>query len=194
MMSKGNKNYMRSPDKYASLYGDVGNQRGAQTADRRSKSSIYSSTVADQITRASKMDGTRFSVRTPFTNIGKEESNYGGQNKTLRNWYDNKNYHGHRMGLALNKRRLDPDFEIYSQFTSKPFEKYEQMRAMHNPTIASVDDKAATQVLESLRNNEYFDSQTFDQFLARKNNKGKRTKFLNKLTQDNAKELMMEYK
>ena len=64
------------------------------------------------------MSESRFSVKTPFTNIGGVESNYGGQNRTLKNWYDLKYFQGEKN--ALQKRRLDPDYEIYSQFTGKP--------------------------------------------------------------------------
>ena len=93
----------------------------------------------------------------------------------------------------MNKRKLDPDFEIYSQFSGKPTDLVERYRTIANPTINSYDEATHGQVLESLKNNEFFDNMNFEVFLHRKNNKGIRTKFLNRVTQENAKELGQEY-
>ena len=49
-------------------------------------------------------------------------------------------------------------------------------------------------MLDSLAKNEFFDSENFQKFLMRKQGKGIRTKFLNRLTQENARDLMLEYR
>ena len=64
---------------------------------------------------------SRYSVRTPFTNCGKADSNYGGNNQVLRGWYANKRFRGLSSGLS-SKNQMDPNFEIYSQFTGKPMD------------------------------------------------------------------------
>ena len=49
------------------------------------------------------------------------------------------------------------------------------------------------EVLESLKNNEFLPKVTFENFLSKKINKGKRTLFLNKPTNENARDYMLEY-
>ena len=54
---------------------------------------------------------------TPYSNIGKEVSRYGGKNRTLKQWYEGKNFDplGRHRGYALNKRDLGVNtFDIYS--------------------------------------------------------------------------------
>ena len=98
------------------------------------------------------------------------------------------------MGLAMNKRKLDPDCEIYSQFTNKPNDFTDHMRAVSNPAVSQYDSQSHAQVLDSLAKNEFFDSENFQKFLMRKQGKGIRTKFLNRLTQENARDLMLEHR
>ena len=43
------------------------------------------------------------------------------------------------MGLAMNKRKLDPDFEIYSQFSNKPLDYTEYYNQVNNPTVNTYD-------------------------------------------------------
>ncbi len=47
--------------------------------------------------------------------------------------------------------------------------------------------------MESLKNNEFLPKVTFETFLAKKVNKGKRTLFLNKETSDQARDYMKQY-
>ena len=82
----------------------------------------------------------------------------------------------------MNKRKLDPDYEIYSQFSGKPHDYTEQFRSVNNPALNSYDAQSHKDVMESLKNNEYFDTETFERFLQRKQGKGIRTKFINRLT------------
>ncbi len=56
-----------------------------------------------------------------------------------------------------------------------------------------MNSQAEQQVMESLKNNEFLPKVTFETFLAKKVNKGKRTLFLNKETSDQARDYMKEY-
>ena len=49
-------------------------------------------------------------------------------------------------------------------------------------------------MLDSLKKNAFLDTETFDKFLTRRGAKGKRTMFLNKPTQADARDLMKEYR
>ena len=85
------------------MVGLSSNFERASTKDTKSKS-LYKS--------------LNMSIRTPFTNVGKVDSRYGGQNKMLRCWYDSKQFKGvNHQGFALN--RLNQSNDIYSQFSGK---------------------------------------------------------------------------
>ena len=77
IMSKAHGNYAASPDRYGgSRYGRFFDEKSRSTApDQRSQSTIATSANSrQQLARSIQ----RYSVRTPFTNAGKEESVYGG--------------------------------------------------------------------------------------------------------------------
>ena len=126
------------------------------------------------------------SVMTPFSNIGGEISRYGGKNRTMKQWYEGKTYQpgARALGFALNKREIDVDKnEIYSQFSATD-------NILRSSTAISQQDR---ETYEKLKNNEYLPDVTFEKFLARKVNTGKRTLFSNKAPGENAKSFMKEY-
>lgn len=88
---------------------------------------------------------------------------------------------------------MDLNFEIYSQFTSKPLDM-DQHRLLANNTLHSVDSRDTAEVLDSLKNNQFFSAETFDEFLARKNRGGKKTKFLKKEPEECLRDLKNEYR
>ena len=56
-----------------------------------------------------------------------------------------------------------------------------------------MNSQAEAKVMESLKNNEFLPKVTFENFLAKKVNKGKRTLFLNNGANEQAKSYMKEY-
>ena len=138
------------------------------------------------------------SVRTPFTNVncGKEESRYGGQNKILRNWYDSKQFKGvNPQGYALNK--LNQQADIYSQFSDKQsimkgFNENDRSN-VESASSSKLSSLAASAAFDSLRKNEFFHMPSYEAFLAKKYRVGKKTMFLNKDLDEEAKEQMLEH-
>ena len=133
------------------------------------------------------------SIMTPFTNIGGEVSRYGGKNRLLRHWYEGKvfNPNSKHTGYALNKRDLNVNTnEIYSQFSvTNPDDTFESGQGRSSMNTSQVEQE----VINALKNNEFLPEVTFETFLKRKMNRGKRTLFLNKAPNENAREYMKEY-
>ena len=159
----------------------------AQTFDNNAKRthSLYSSVRVNQGGFA-RMSNTT-SIMTPYSNIGGEVSRYGGKNRMLRQWYEAKGFQstGRQLGFALNKKQLGTDVnEIYSQFSGRGAE---ELLASHSVDTRSNKSQADKEVLEALRKNEFLPKVTFDDFLAKKLGKGKRTLFLNRPTEENAR-------
>ena len=169
--------------------GDMSRNEGT-AVDKRS-TSLYSSVRVNKggFSRISK--GT--SVMTPFTNVGGEPSRYGGRNRTLKQWYEGKAFNpgSKNMGYALNKRELGMNAtEIYSQFSKQGHEElFENMRRSTNLSQAAEE----SEMLESLKNNQFLPEVTFEQFLQKKVQRGKRTLFSNKPTSEHARQYMKEY-
>lgn len=130
---------------------------------------------------------------TPYTNIGGEVSRYGGKNRMLKQWYEGKCFQPNtrHLGFALNKRDLGVNCnEIYSQFSvTNPDDAFEGAGARSSMNTS----QAEQEVLDSLRNNEFLPQVTFETFLNKKLNRGKRTLFLNKAPNENAREYLKEY-
>lgn len=124
------------------------------------------------------------SVRTPFSNIGDVQSKYAGNNQTLNNWYGMKRAN---IKNVLKGNQNAEYAEIYSQFSKASGRNYRTAEQTF------LEDKQADQeVTESLRNNEYFSKQTFEEFLERKKT-GKRALFYLKPTKSQNVELYHEY-
>lgn len=99
---------------------------------------------------------------TPYTNIGGEMSRYGGKNRTLRQWYEGKNFvPGNRqLGFALNKKELGMNTnEIYSQFSAANAEDYGAN--LDRASTATGLTNNEREVLEQLRKNEFLPKVTF---------------------------------
>ena len=95
------------------------------------------------------------------------------------------------MGYALNKRELGMNAtEIYSQFSKQGHEElFENMRRSTNLSQAAEE----SEMLESLKNNQFLPEVTFEQFLQKKVQRGKRTLLSNKPTSEHARQYMKEY-
>ena len=80
--------------------------------------------------------------------------------------------------------------EIYSQFSvTNPDDVFDG-----GPGRSSLNtSQAEYEVLDALKNNEFLPQVTFETFLSKKLNRGKRTLFLNKAPNENAREYMKEY-
>ena len=131
------------------------------------------------------------SIMTPYTNIGGEVSRYGGKNRMLKQWYEGKCFQPnskHLLGYALNKRDLGVNTnEIYSQFSvSNPDDAFEAGAGHSSLNTSQMEHE----VFEALKNNEFLPQVTFETFLKKKLNRGKRTLFLNKAPNENAREYM----
>ena len=129
---------------------------------------------------------------TPYTNIGGEASRYGGKNRMLKQWYEGKAMPvgaARQLGYALNKRDLGvPTSDIYSQFSAtNPEDLFDRARTQINAS------QAEAEMFASLKNNEFLPEVTFENFLSKKMNRGKRTLFLNKPTSEDARDYMKEY-
>ena len=150
----------------------------------RRSASLYSSVKVSK-GGFSKLSGNT-SVMTPFSNIGGEISRYGGKNRTMKQWYEGKQFQGgvRALGFALNKREIGvTQNEIYSQFSATD----DICRSSANVT------QQDRETYEKLKNNEYLPDITFEKFLAKKVNTGKRTLFSNKGPNENARSFMKEY-
>ena len=162
-------------------------QATQQTADKRSQS-LYSSVRINK-GGFSKMSNAT-SVMTPYSNVGGEISRYGGNNRMLKQWYENKGFqpNARQLGFALNKRQINQN-EIYSQFSGNA-EDLMMGAETRSGSQMTAEDRS---VLESLKKNEFLPKVTFDDFLSKKLGKGKRTLFVNKGTSENARQFMKEY-
>ena len=133
------------------------------------------------------------SIMTPFTNIGGEVSRYGGKNRMLKQWYEGKCFQPNtkHLGFALNKRELGVNaHEIYSQFSvTNPDDVFENGAGRSSMNTSQMEQE----VMDALKNNEFLPQVTFETFLKKKMNRGKRTLFLNKAPNENAREYMKEY-
>ena len=132
------------------------------------------------------------SIMTPYTNIGGEASRYGGKNRTLKQWYEGKIHQGNarHLGYALNKRDIGVNGnEIYSQFSmANPDDLFDGARSQQMR-----QSQHEQEVLDRLKKNEFLPDVTFEKYLGKKMNRGKRTLFVNKQPNENAREYMKEY-
>lgn len=67
------------------------------------------------------------------------------------------------------------------------------MAQADNRSFSSKMTQEDKSIYEALKNNEFLPKVTFEDFLSKKLGKGKRTLFLNKGTNDNARQFMKEY-
>lgn len=158
--------------------------------DKRTQS-LYSSV------RVSKGGFTKMSqttsMMTPFTNIGGEVSRYGGKNRMLKHWYEGKCFqpNSKHLGVALNKRDLGVNTnDIYSQFSVT---NAEEAFEGGNGRSSMNTSQAEQEMMDALKNNEFLPQVTFETFLSKKMNRGKRTLFKNKEPNENAREYMKGY-
>lgn len=125
----------------------------------------------------SKNSENNYSTATPFSNIGRSKSLYGGNNRATRLWYDSK---------------IKKEGDMYSMFSKNShFKRSEKCKSISQVSGSQKTDDIDA-ALERLKNNEFIPCQTYEDFIAKKK-KGKRMYFVNKPPGEHAKELMKEY-